>query len=626
MKVIGTAGHVDHGKSTLVRAITGVDPDRLEEEQRRGMTIDLGFAWLTLPSGAEASIVDVPGHERFIRNMLAGAGGVDIALLVVAADEAVMPQTREHVDILNLLGVGRGVVALTKSDLVDGEWLDLAKDEVRDLLADTTLADSPIVAVSGVTGEGLDALLCAIDREIAASGDRADGGRPYLPVDRSFSVAGFGTVVTGTLHDGSLSLGEEVEIMPSGVRARIRSMQTHRKDVTKSAAGGRVALNLSGIHRNQAGRGDIVSLPGLVSVTRRFDARLRVLKSSPVPLSHGAEVTLHAGSAEVAARVSVVAGSAIVPGEQGWAQFRTKLPLACVPRQRFIVRLPAPVGTVGGGEIVDLASRTRRSSADRAERLAELASGSPERSVPAALHGSRPRSIPEMRTSLGLGPDELREVLETLTDRGDVVVLGESYLKASVWREIAVQAEKTTTAFHDAHPLRPGIPTDELRSRLGVTRGVWPSVQARLVAEGVVERKGPVLAVPGRQPGAALASQDVARVRTRLAAAGFSPPAGSTLLEHLGVDRELLEAMAREGQIVRVDENLYFESGVYEEMVRRTVGLIRSKGHLSVGQLRDELRTSRKYVLAFLEHLDAERVTSRRGEVRVLGSRGSVCA
>jgi selenocysteine-specific elongation factor len=340
MRVIGTAGHVDHGKSTLIRALTGIDPDRLQEEQARGMTIDLGFAWLRLPNGVEVSIVDVPGHERFIHNMLAGVGGIDIALLVIAADEGVMPQTREHVAILDLLGITSGVVALTKRDLVDDEWLDLVQADVEEFLSATTLKDARVVPCSATTGSGLDTLLDVLENLLARERTRPNAARPRLPIDRVFTVAGFGTVVTGTLIDGELSLGQELEVQPGGLRGRVRGLQSHRKKLDTIPAGTRTAVNLSGLAVDDLRRGQVLGAPGTLTSTRAVDARLRLIRDAR-PLRHNAEVTFHTGAAETMARVSLLDRDELQPGEEAWAQVRLRDEVALARGDVFVVRLPS---------------------------------------------------------------------------------------------------------------------------------------------------------------------------------------------------------------------------------------------------------------------------------------------
>src|SRR5579863_9287516 len=328
MSCIGTAGHVDHGKSTLVKALTGIDPDRLVEEKERGMTIDLGFAWLTLPNGREVSIVDVPGHEGFIKNMLAGVGGIDAALLVIAADEGVMPQTREHLAILDLLRVPRGVVALTKADLVDDEWLALVREEAQEVLQPTTLVGAPIIAVSAITRQGIPALLAALEQMLVEAEQRQNIARPRLPVDRVFTMTGFGTIVTGTLLDGSFQIGQEVEILPRGLKTRVRGLQTHRHSVISAQPGNRVAINVANVARTEIARGDVVALPGQLRSTMLVDARIQLLSDAPRPLEHNMQVDFYSGAQEIPARVRLLDTEELLPGKSAWGQLRLSRPAA----------------------------------------------------------------------------------------------------------------------------------------------------------------------------------------------------------------------------------------------------------------------------------------------------------
>ncbi|MEO7001807.1 MAG: selenocysteine-specific translation elongation factor, partial [Ktedonobacterales bacterium] len=388
MSCIGTAGHVDHGKSTLVTALTGIDPDRLAEEKARGMTIDLGFAWITLPSGREASIVDVPGHESFIKNMLAGVGGIDVALLVIAADEGVMPQTDEHLAILDLLRVHSGVVALTKCDLVEDDWLDLVLEEVAERLKPTTLANAPLIPCSAVTREGLPELLTALDAALAASPTRRDIGRPRLPVDRVFTISGFGAVVTGALQDGELRVGQEVELLPSSRRARIRGLQTHKQQIEVGQPGSRIAVNLAGISKNEIARGETLAIPGHLRPTTAVDVRLEVIASAPRPIQHNALLDLYVGAAETPARVILLDANELQPGASGWAQLRLAHPLTATRGDRFILRVPSPSLTIGGGQIVEAHTRRhKRHDTAVLARLDLLSRGDPADVILATLRG-----------------------------------------------------------------------------------------------------------------------------------------------------------------------------------------------------------------------------------------------
>jgi selenocysteine-specific elongation factor len=621
MKVIGTAGHIDHGKSTLVQRLTGIDPDRLEEEKRRGMTIEVGFAWLTLPSGVEASIVDVPGHERFVKNMLAGAAGVDVALLVVAADEGVMPQTREHLDILDLLGVEYGVVALTKADLVESDWLELVNDEVASALKGTSLAESAIVPVSCITGSGIPALLTALDAALAAGPPPRDRGRPFLPVDRVFSVSGFGTVVTGTLHDGPLLEGADVEVSPRRGKSRIRSLQTHEMHVPSADPGARVALNLQGISTADVSRGDVVAIKGAVVPTSRVDARVRVLPSSPIPLRHGVHASAHIGAAERIATVSILGGSQIEPGDVGWVQLRFTEPIAATRDQRLIIRLPSPARTIAGGTVADVSPRHRRSDPHAVEILTDLLSCSPKVAVLAALDGDRPRSAREIAFRSGLATQPAGETLRTLLESGSARVVGDRYTTSAFWEKLRDAVLSTLIAYHAAHPLRRGMSKEELKGRVGWRFPFWTDAVAALVREGLLRDHGAFVSMPQHGGGVSSRRADADLVLQELSAEPFAPPSGSQLIEATGADESLLAAMVPEGEIVKVDTGVYFGRQTYDEMVIRILAAIAEDGTVSVAAVRDLFGTTRKYALALLEHLDDERITRRSGDARVLGSK-----
>jgi selenocysteine-specific elongation factor len=426
MHVIGTAGHVDHGKSTLVLALTGIDPDRLREEKEREMTIDLGFAWLTLPNGDPVGIIDVPGHRDFVENMLAGVGGIDAALFIVAADEGVMPQTREHLAILDLLGVSRGVVALTKTDLAESEdWIELVAADVSETLDGSVLQGSPIIPVSARTGQGLDDLTAALQEMLSQVEPRHDRGRPRLPIDRVFTISGFGTVVTGTLTDGSFAVGQEVEILPKGLGARVRGLQTHKEKVERTVPGSRVAMNLSGVSKGELARGDVVTTPGWLRGTVLVDVQLRYLPSAPRPLRHNAQLKFFTGAAETLARVRLLGQDELPPGETGWAQLRLQDPVAMVKGDRFIVRLPSPPATVGGGTAIDPhpGRRHRRTRPEVISRLETLSQGSPAEILLQSLERSGPTPTREALSTSGLG-DTGPEPLAQLLDEGQAVLLG----------------------------------------------------------------------------------------------------------------------------------------------------------------------------------------------------------
>ncbi|MFQ5342443.1 MAG: selenocysteine-specific translation elongation factor [Anaerolineae bacterium] len=637
MRVIGTAGHVDHGKSTLVEALTGIDPDRLKEEKEREMTIDLGFAWITLPSGETASIIDVPGHEDFIKNMLAGIGGIDAALLVVAADEGPMPQTREHLAILDLLEVDSGLVALTKVDLThEPDWLDLVEAEIEDMLAPTSLAGAPIVRVSGRTGEGLEDLREALDHLLAETVSRRDVGRPRLPIDRAFTIAGFGTVVTGTLIDGHFQIGDEVEIQPKGLKARIRGLQTHKQKIDTAVPGSRVAINLSGVGVDDLERGYVVTKPGWLRSTVLMDVQLRMWSEAPRPLQHNVEVEVFTGAAQMIARARTLGARDIPPGETGWAQLRLTEPLAVAKGDRFIIRRPSPSLTIGGGIIVDPHPRRRHRRFQPAviQRLEAMASDTPEEILLGTLFKQEPTEARRLVRRAQLEPEAAATALAGLLENGLVIALdsGEmdidqlvrsaAYLiSADGWSRLMDRIAKALAEYHTAYPLRRGMPREELRSRLHLDAQFVNAVVDNAVAQGEITAEAGTLHLPAHQVSFSPAQQQ--RIDELLAAfrrTPHTPP--STGEAEAQVGRNVLSALVEQGYLTQVSEDVLFLTETYAEMVEQIVEHIERTGSITVAQARDMLKTSRKYALALLEHLDEARVTRRVGDERVLANAG----
>ncbi|HEY3193922.1 MAG TPA: selenocysteine-specific translation elongation factor [Candidatus Dormibacteraeota bacterium] len=607
--IVGTAGHIDHGKSTLVTALTGIDPDRLAEEKRRGMTIDLGFAHMRLPSGRQIGIVDVPGHARFIRNMLAGAHGIDAVLLVIAADEGVMPQTREHLDIVDLLEVRRGLVVLTKVDLVDAAWRELVETEVATTLTGTALEGAATIGVSAVTGAGLPDLVAALDGLLNDVEARADLGRPRLPIDRVFTMSGFGTVVTGTLVDGGLAVGDELEVVPGGRVVRVRGLQQHNQPVDRAEPGNRVAANLIGIEKSQLTRGDVLALLRTVPTTNRVDALVRVVESAPHDLRHGAELLLHTSTTEVACRAILLEGDAIQPGQQGWAQLYLERPIAAAAQDRFVLRVPSPAATVAGGRFADVAPRKHpRHDVAARESLERRAAGSVlEEELKKYPRGVTVQALLKATTVSGAD-------LSKLSARR----LGEWLFAEEAWGAIADRARTELSAYHAAHPLRSGMAREELRSRLGLPSGSFPEVVRGLAEEGRLEERDGDLALPGHRVEIHTADGPAARLLEVLARQPFAPPSLPEAMKMAGAGPELVRALAQRGDIVRVSDDTAFTRDGYEGAVVAVKELIATTGSVSVAQLRDRLNASRRPVLALLEHLDAAKVTRRVGDVRLL--------
>jgi selenocysteine-specific elongation factor len=617
MFTVGTAGHVDHGKSTLVKALTGIDPDRLPEEKEREMTIDLGFAHLKLPDGQQVSIVDVPGHERFIKNMLAGVGGIDLALLVIAADEGVMPQTREHLAILDLLRVEHGIVVLTKRDLVEPDWLALVAEEVGQTLDGTALAGATIVPVSSTTGEGLPELLQAMAELLHDVPPRQDRGQPRLPIDRVFTLTGFGTVVTGTLIDGNLRLGDEIEILPKRRRSRVRGLQTHNRKVEIAPVGGRTAVNLAGIALEDVQRGNVLAYPGQLKPTRALDVKLRLIPDAPRGLENDDEVDLFTGAAEALARVTVLEAKTLQPGEEGWVRLRLREPLALVKGDKFILRLPSPSVTIGGGEVVDTAPRLHHRFRNQTLTwLRSLEAGSPDQILLQALAGDQPVDRGGALKKSGLAPEQAAESLERLIESGQAVALDNHLISAAAWQTMTARVKRDTSDYHRRFPLRSGIPKEELKNRLGLPLKVFNAALGSWAAAGELLDQGASVADAHFQ---LQLTPDLQRKLDSAVAAirqkPFSPPPEA----ELGLNAEELAVLLSQGQLTRVSDSVLFDSGAYQQMVDRTVAHVGVHGKITLAEFRDLFDTSRKYAQAVLEHLDERKITRRVGDERVLG-------
>ena len=625
MRVVGTAGHVDHGKSTLVTALTGINPDRLKEEREREMTIDLGFAWLTLPDGEPISIVDVPGHEDFIKNMLAGVGGIDTALLVVAADEGVMPQTREHLAILDLLQIKSGVIALTKIDLVeDPEWLDLVREELREELAGTNLAQAPIVPVSARSGEGIPALLDALQQALEQAPPRPDRGRPRLPVDRIFTLAGFGTVVTGTLSDGTLHIGQEVSILPQGLRSRIRGLQTHKQRVDVAAPGSRVAANLVGVDVTDLARGDVVTAPGAYRPTQLFDARLQLLHDALRPLPHNAVVDLFVAASQTTARVRLLDRKVLEPGQIGWVQLEANSAVVVAAQDRFIIRQPSPSATLGGGVVIDPhpVRRHRRFRPDVLEHLETLAHGSPEEILLQAIERSGPTPAQALLAQSGLPPEVARAALASLTESGQIFSLlsdnpASGLVSQGQWSSLIARIQSLLQAYHTQYPLRFGMPREELKSRLNLEARLFGEVLQRAASDGLVKSTDAAVSLPDHQLRFTPEQErQVNALLARFRADPYSPPGVGEAEAQVGP--ELLAALIEQGRLVRLSDSVLLLAETYQAMLRAVVERLRRGETVTVATVRDLFGTSRKYALAFLEYLDRERITRRVGDERVL--------
>jgi selenocysteine-specific elongation factor len=615
MYVLGTAGHIDHGKSVLVQALTGIDPDRLREEKERGMTIDLGFAWLKLPSGREVGIVDVPGHERFVRNMLAGVGGIDLALLIVAANEGIMPQTREHLAIVDLLEISNGIVVITKKDLVDEELLSLVRMEIEEVINTTTLSGAPVIAVSALTGEGLPELVAMIDEMLNSTEPRRDLGRPRLAIDRVFTMAGSGTVVTGTLIDGSLSVGQEVEIIPPALKSRLRGLQSHKTRLDTATPGSRVAANLVGINTSQLQRGDVITRPGGLTPATLLTLNLQLLGYLHRPLKHGATVSFHTGAAEAMAKVRLLEGDELKPGQSTWAQVTLDRPMVAVNGDHFIIR--SPMETLGGGRIVEApAKRLRRFRPDVIENLKAKEAGTAEEMVLALVATKQPLATSVLVSEFNLKADEIKDAVGTLVEQGKAVDLGEEgrslLVTAEKWGGLIQITTTTLQEYHHKFPTRPGMPKLELGSRLKLGAHAATAIQ-KLAAQGVVVDEGMLVRLPAHQIQLTQVQQTKMDAFLRSLTGNPYAPPGDLIPEP-----DLLNLLIEQRQVVKISNDVVFAAAAYDEMVAKVTARIKAQGQVTLAEVRDMFQTSRKYAQALLEHLDGKKVTRRVGDARVL--------
>jgi selenocysteine-specific elongation factor len=629
--VLGTAGHIDHGKSALVKALTGTDPDRLPEEKERGVTIELGFAQLTLPSGATMGVVDVPGHERFVRQMVAGATGIDVVLLVVAADDGVMPQTREHLAIIDLLGIPKGVVAITKSDLADPEWIALVRDDIKRLLAGTSIEGAPIVAVSARTGAGLDDLRAALDGVAGEAVARHADLPMRLPVDRVFTISGAGTVVTGTLWSGTVRRDDPVEVLPSGRTGRVRGVQVHSRAVDAASAGMRVAVNVSGMERDEIARGDVLAAPGSVKITDRFDALFTYLPGNEKPFESGARVHVHHGTREVLGRVLLMDGAEqLAPGERAFAQLRLEEPLAPRYDDRFIVRSFSPVYTIGGGTVLDVLPPRRTNLRAHERELLEALAAHDLGGAATGLLASRalPMTSAEVAIALGLPRAGVADDLNKADLQRFKVGADTYYVTAEGLDRLFSGAVSELLAFHVEHPLATGITAGALKDRVDrrVAPRVFDAVLGLAAERGLVRMTGGEVRHPQAAAGA-LAEEDAAlsAMEPILEQQGLAPGTVIELAGIAGVDvgvaRRALTKLVSAGRVVRLGPDLHFAASAVTAARDRIVLHLEESGTMLAKDARDVLGTSRKYVVPLLEYFDAQGITKRDGDTRTLRSR-----
>ncbi|MEK7332096.1 MAG: selenocysteine-specific translation elongation factor [Nitrospirota bacterium] len=616
--ILGTAGHIDHGKSALVKALTGIDPDRLKEEKERGITIDLGFADLVYPDGLTVGIVDVPGHERLVRNMLAGAGGIDIVLFVIAADEGIMPQSREHLAICNLLKIKSGLIVITKSDLVEEDWVKLVSDEVRGFVKNTFLENAEIIPVSSKTGENIDLLKEKIKEVALKIQPKLTKGLFRLPIDRVFTLKGFGTVVTGTAISGSVSVDDTVDILPSNISSKVRGLHSHGKAIKTAYAGQRVAINLTGVEKESLKRGDVVVMPGRFSQTKTIDAKIELLKDAPV-LKNKSLVHFHSGTAEVIARIILYNRDELKPGEGCFCQLRLQGPVISMSGDRYIIRRFSPVETIGGGEILD-AYPSRRKKTEGLGDLEVFEKGALDEKIAMKIKKAGIYGMPVSLIEGWINADipAIKDAIRSLKEKTTVVQFEDILIHGSAVNSIKEGINKILIPFHKQNPLKTGMPKEEVRVQLKAEQKIFNSLISSM--KDVVIDKDLLRSASFKATLSEVDKGIETKIITMLEQAGFQPPLKDELLTALKMQPkqldDILKLMTKQGKLVRINETIYITKIVYDKMLAMLKDFYNKKKEMTVAEFRDVLGTSRKYALPFLEYLDTQRITMRVGDVR----------
>ena len=627
--ILGTAGHIDHGKSTLVKALTGTDPDRLKEEKERGITLDLGFASLDLPGGNRLGIVDVPGHEGLIKNMLAGVGGIDMVMLVIAADEGIMPQTREHLAICDLLHVKQGLIALTKMDAAEKDWLALVQDEVRDFVKGTFLEKAPIVPVSAKSGENLDRLKQELDKLAKAVAPKSPNGILRLPIDRVFTMKGFGTVITGTLLSGTISQDQEVDILPKGITTKVRGIQSHNQAAQRAIAGQRTAVNLQGVEKDQISRGDTIVTKGFFKTTRNLDCSLFMLKQATRGIKTGTRIRFYNNTQEAIGRVTLVGSNELNPGDEGYVQFRLEQPVLIQHGDRFIIRFYSPMETLGGGMVLNPHPRRHRNSTmqESVKNLGILDTGSLDERIGVIVAGRALAGMEEAEVIGSVAADkaEILAALAALAQKKAIVRVDNLYVHTNHLAALEKKVLDLIAEFHKANSLKPGIDKEEVKGMLKVRlhpKALGMAIDG-LIRKKQVETEGSKLRLPGFKPAV---GKDQGLYKDKIVEAikkgGSQPPVRDELPALFGITdrdaKDLLKLLADEGRVVRINDSLYLDKAVLESIKTDLVKFLQEKKEIVVAEFRDIAKTSRKFAVPILEYLDSQKLTQRVGDKRVL--------
>lgn len=629
--VLGTAGHIDHGKTSLIKALTGIDTDRLQEEKARGITIELGFASIDLPSGQRVGIVDVPGHEKFVKNMVAGATGIDVVAMVIAADEGVMPQTREHLDICSLLAIEHGMVVLTKSDMVDEEWLEMVTEDVMEYLQGTFLEDAPIVHVSSVTGQGMDEFKTVLDSICEKVPDLPPSGLFRLPVDRVFTMHGFGTVITGTLTSGRIQVGDPVEIYPSGVMSKVRGIQVHNDAMNEAQSGMRTAINFQGLEKESVNRGDVLASPGALFPSYMVDIQLEALKSLTKPIKTRQKVRFHTGSSEIMGHVILLNKNELLPGESALAQMRLDAPVTVVKDDHFVIRSYSPVDTIGGGRILNpVPVKHKANRPEVIEHLEMLLDADPMEMVSQLVSGASyaGASFAQLLVMTNLPAKKLQEMTNKLLSQKTLVTVdkeSKTYLHKKIMDSLEKRAVSYMEDYHKANPLKNGMPKEELKSKFPpiLSAKTFHMLLEIMTSAGLAVLEEDLIRLASHTVSL---QQDQEEVRANIAKAykdgKLMPPYLKEIVQTMSLDpaktKDLISHMVSEQTIVKVKEDLYFDAGAIQDLKDRLTAFLKENGEISMPQFKEMTGASRKYVIPLMEHFDSIRLTLRVGDNRKL--------
>ena len=629
--ILGTAGHIDHGKTSLIKAITGTNTDRLKEEQKRGITIELGFASLDLPSGRHLGIVDVPGHEKFVKNMVAGATGIDIVSMVIAADEGVMPQTREHMEICTLLGVKHGLVVLTKTDMVDEEWLEMATEDIREFTIGTFLEESPIVPVSSTTGEGIPKFIEALDALSETVPVRPSTGLFRLPVDRVFSMKGFGTVITGTLISGKINVGDPIMIYPSKITSKVRGLQVHNEGRQSAEAGMRTAINFQGLEKAAINRGDTIARENTLMPSFMVDLELHYLASNKKPMKNRTLVRFHTGTSETMGNMILLDREELHPGDVCPAQIRLDAPVSLIRDDRFVIRSYSPVRTIGGGKVLNpIPVKHKRFQQEIIDNLQTLFEAEPETIIDyqARMAGPAGLTFADLLLMTNLPEKALNAAIGGMLNSQTVVLVDKenrTYVHQEVFEGLRVLSEAVLTRFHQANPLKPGISKEELRSKFPrhANAKVFTQVLNRMIKDEQLVLEDDTVRLAGHTISLQVDQQEVKqRISDIYRGSALTPPYFREVVKELDIDaksaRGVLDLLVGEGRIVKVKEDLYYDRDNLENLKAELVAYIKDRGEISTPEFKDMTGASRKYVIPLIEHFDATNVTIRVGDIRKL--------